>query len=325
VDALGLERAALYRLLPGGEIVPVVACGQEPPLEHVGGSVTRLEERALSKRAFDGKDVVVVRGSGEDPILPKEGYEAAGRTVVVGPMFGHDTFLAGEDGELDDDHVADIRAYADLVAAFLEQGLDQERLTPLGDLTATSSRSPPHELRAPVAVIHGIGVTLNQRRDRLGSSTSRRSTFAHLVNQLLDLSRLEVDAIGLRRQEIEVKPLVESIVSNIADEVAEHITVEVVVNALKYGAPPVTITAEQRDRHFRLAVEDRGSGVGKDFVPRLFERFAHADGRRKDGSGLGLAIAQSYANAHGGELIYGDAEPSGARFELVLPRPHGDT
>jgi signal transduction histidine kinase len=147
--------------------------------------------------------------------------------------------------------------------------------------------------------------------------------FGH--DTLLDLSRLEVDAIGLRRQEIEVKPLVESIVSNIADEVAEQITVEVVVNPLKYGAPPVTITAEQRDTHFRLAVEDRGSGVGKDFVPRLFERFARADGRRKDGDGLGLAIAQSYANAHGGELIYGDAEPSGARFELVLPRPHGDT
>lgn len=356
VDALGLQRSMLYRLLPGGEIVPVVACGVQPPLEHVGGSVTRLEERLLFKRAFDAKDIVAVRGSGEDPILPKEGHEAGKRTVVVAPLAGRDTclgFLAGEDGELDEDHIAEIRAYADLVAAFLEQGLEQERLTRLGDLKSHFIALASHELRAPVAVIHGIGVTLNQRRDLLASDEVGRlhvvlneqtEHLAHLVNQLLDLSRLEADAIELRRQEIEVRPLVESIVSNVADEHAEKITVEVepalrtlvdpdafdrivsnlVVNALKYGAPPVTITAEQRDTHFRLAVEDRGTGVGKDFVPRLFERFARADGRKKDGSGLGLAIAQSYANAHGGELIYGDAEPRGARFELVLPRPHAD-
>ena len=111
VDTLGLQRSALYRLLPGGEIVPVVACG-EPPLEHVGGSVTRLEERQLFKRAFDAKDIVVVRGSGEDPILPKEGHHAARRTVVIAPMFGRDTclgFLAGEDGELDEGHIAGSR------------------------------------------------------------------------------------------------------------------------------------------------------------------------------------------------------------------------
>jgi signal transduction histidine kinase len=354
VEALGLQRSVLYRLMPGGEIVPVVACGDDPPLEHVGGTFARLEDRHLFRRAFDAKDVVVVRGSGEDPILPKEGSEGPKQTVVVAPMFGRATclgFLAGQDGDLDDDHVAEIRAYADLVAAFLEQGLEQERLTRLGDLKSHFIALASHELRAPVAVIHGIGVTLNRRREQLKLAemgklhvvlNEQTEHLAHLVNQLLDLSRLEADAIELRKQEIEVKPAVESIISAVADEHADKIEVAVepelrtfidpdafdrivsnlVVNAVKYGAPPVRITAEQRDTHFRLAVEDRGNGVGKDFVPRLFERFARADGRKKDGSGLGLAIAQSYANAHGGELIYGDAEPKGARFELVLPRPH---
>jgi len=354
VEALGLRRCVLYRLLPGGELVPVVARGEDPALEHVGGAISRLEERVLFRRAFDARDIVVVRGSGEDQILPKEGQEGARRTVVVAPLFGSDTclgFLAGEDGDLDEDHVAEIRAYADLVAAFLEQGLEQERLTRLGELKSHFIALASHELRAPIAVIHGIGVTLNQRRELLELDEMARlhavlnqqtDNLAHLVNQLLDLSRLEADAIEIRRQELAVRPALERIVNSVANEHAEKIEIAVepdlrtvvdpdafdrivsnlVVNAVKYGSPPVTISAEQRDTHFRLAVEDRGEGVGKDFVPRLFERFARGSAKAKSGSGLGLTIAQSYANAHGGELVYGDAEPQGARFELVLPRPH---
>ena len=81
--------------------------------------------------------------------------------------------------------------------------------------------------------------------------------------------------------------------------------------------------AQQADRHFRLTVEDAGDGVAAGFVPRLFERFSRADsGQPKIGSGLGLSIAQSYAQAHGGQLFYEDASPSGARFQLVLPAAH---
>ena len=353
VASLGLERSVVYRLLPSGEIMAVVACG-DPHLEAVGGNPTLLDERPLFRQAFDGRRPVVVRGSGVDPILPKDGPSSADRTVIVAPLWGDRVclgFLAGEDGFLDDDHIAEIGAYGDLVAAFLEQALEQERLTRLGDLKSHFIALASHELRAPVAVIHGIGVTLNQRREQLrleemgdlhGVLNEQTEHLAHLVNQLLDLSRLEADAIELRKTEITVKPVVEAIVSAVAAEHTDKIDIAVpddlatqvdpdafdrivsnlVVNALKYGAPPVTIAAEQKDTHFRLVVEDRGDGVGKEFVPRLFERFARADEQKKGGSGLGLAIAQSYANAHGGELVYDDAKPRGARFELVLPRPH---
>ena len=81
------------------------------------------------------------------------------------------------------------------------------------------------------------------------------------------------------------------------------------------------VEAGQTDRHFRLSVEDRGAGVPSEFVPDLFERFtrSHDVRERAPGTGLGLAIARSYAQAHRGELLYELAEPSGARFQLVLP------
>jgi signal transduction histidine kinase len=348
VEKLGLEKAAVYRLLPSNELVPVVTSGSEPPLEHVGGTVSRLAERPYFARAAESRQVVVVRDGGEDPAL------VDGGTGVIAPMVGRDRclgFLVGTDGELAPDHVAEIGAFADLVAAFLEVGLEQERLTRLGDLKSHFIALASHELRAPVAVIHGIGVTLNARREQLQLGEVARlhrilneqtEHLAALVNQLLDLSRLEADAIALEREEIVVRDRVAGIVEVVAPEHTDKISIDVepkvralvdpnafdrivsnlIANAVRYGAPPVRVTAAQRDTHFRLAVEDCGPGVGKDFVPRLFERFARGDTQDKaSGSGLGLAIAQSFANAHGGELMYADAEPQGARFELVLPHP----
>ena len=101
----------------------------------------------------------------------------------------------------------------------------------------------------------------------------------------------------------------------------ERIVSNLVTNACRYGAPPVTVRAERTDSHFRLSVEDRGHGVAAEFVPDLFERFSRSEGSRAGavGTGLGLAIARSYARAHGGELLYEDATPHGARFMLVLP------
>jgi two-component system sensor histidine kinase MtrB len=167
-----------------------------------------------------------------------------------------------------------------------------------------------------------------------------------LVEQLLDLSRLDADAISIEPEQLAVRERIEELVRSTAGERAPDVQVEVpadleatvdpsafdriltnlVANALRYGEPPVIVRAEQRDRHFRLAVEDRGLGVPPEFVPDLFERFTRSTRaqERGIGTGLGLAIARSYAIAHSGELVYEPASPNGARFELVLPRPNGN-
>ena len=206
-----------------------------------------------------------------------------------------------------------------------------------------------HELRTPVATIDGIVQTLHLRGEQLGDDALQelraalRQQTAHLstlVEQLLDLSRLDADAVTIEPHEFAVRGRVEQLLATaapdgpvvvdidgdlvaVADAAAfDRIVTNLVTNAMRYGAPPVTVHAEQRDRHFRLAVEDRGPGVPPEFVPSLFERFSRSRSTRdtRRGTGLGLAIARSYAQAHGGELMYTAAEPTGARFELVLPR-----
>jgi signal transduction histidine kinase len=205
-----------------------------------------------------------------------------------------------------------------------------------------------HELRTPVTTIHGLASTLNRVGDQLQSDQRRElrealerqaSRMAQLVEQLLDLSRLDAEAIEITPELFNVRERLEEIVSAAAPErVAEievsapsdleatadpsaldRIVSNLVTNALRYGSPPVLVNASQHDRHLRISVEDRGEGVPAHFVPDLFERFTRGGKERQSGTGLGLAIARSYARAHHGDLVYEDAEPRGACFQLVLP------
>ena len=87
-------------------------------------------------------------------------------------------------------------------------------------------------------------------------------------------------------------------------------------NSRAYGKPPITLAAQQTDSALTIVVEDDGSGVPMELVPRLFDRFVR--GSEGHGTGLGLAIARAYTRAHGGDLRYARAN-RGARFEVVLP------
>jgi signal transduction histidine kinase len=206
-----------------------------------------------------------------------------------------------------------------------------------------------HELRAPIAVVHGIAATLDARVDELpheqvhallGQLVVQTDRLRDLADQLLDLSRIESrGATGpperfdprKRLEELvpriagdhaaDVRLLVEPGRTLVADPVAfERVAANLILNALRYGAPPVVVRVE-RDP-CRLIVEDRGPGVAPEFVPRLFERFSRSDESRRSGTpgaGLGLSIASAYANALDGELVYEPAQPRGARFTLSLP------
>jgi signal transduction histidine kinase len=206
-----------------------------------------------------------------------------------------------------------------------------------------------HELRTPMTTIHGFVTTLYHLGDRLDPEqqatvrdalVQQTGRMARLVEQLLDLSRLDADVIEIVPEPVNVRAEVVEIVQTVAPDpeavelavpadatatvdrnVLDRVVGNLITNAFRYGRPPVIVSAERTDRHLRISVEDRGHGVDPRFVPDLFERFSRSEGSRASaaGTGLGLAIARSYARAHGGDLIYEDATPSGACFKLVLP------
>jgi two-component system sensor histidine kinase MtrB len=210
-----------------------------------------------------------------------------------------------------------------------------------------------HELRAPAAAINEIAKTLAGQADGLEAGQVAalhqlllRNTelLTRLLDELLDLSRADAGGISIAPSPLAVRARVEELVHVLGGDRSGEVTVDVaseltsfvdhgafdrivgnlIANALLHGRPPVTVTATAGDEALTVVVEDRGDGVPAEFAPRLYDRFARgprAAGEGSRGSGLGLAIAQMYAHAHGGELIYRDALPRGARFELELPTP----
>ena len=237
-----------------------------------------------------------------------------------------------------------------IAATLLDGAVVREELQHLHTLKSEFIALAAHELRNPLSSIYGICMTVAERGetlpepDRLALRSALREQTARmrqLIEQLLDLSRFDLAGVDVSPERLRLRPRVEELVRGLRDPRFQAVRVSVptdlhavvdpvaldrmlsnlVTNALKYGAPPVTVSAARRDTHLRLAVEDRGKGVDREFVPRLFDRFTRSPAAqsRGDGSGLGLAIAQAYARAHGGDIVYERADPHGARFEVVIP------
>ena len=161
-----------------------------------------------------------------------------------------------------------------------------------------------------------------------------------LVDQLLDLStRGEQDPhrTAARRGLGRIEELVQALAGDRAADVEisvaadlealvdpnafDRILSNLIVNAARYGSPPIEISAEQRDRHFRLTVADHGACVPAEFVPRLFERFTPERSLKNEARARasGSPLRSPAAQAHGGDLLHEPMSPHGARFRFVLP------
>jgi len=230
-----------------------------------------------------------------------------------------------------------LQLVAQRVALSIERARLHEEARQFDQLKLNFVAIASHELRTPATSVYGILTTLRARRDALEPELSARleetaweesDRMRRLIEQLLDLSRLDAKSIGVRPRPLVLQSILREVAGGSAEVdvdpslavVADPLVIERVVgnliaNAQRHGAPPVTVTADQRDRHIRIAVVDHGDGVPEELLPRLFERFQRGE---NGGTGLGLAIAKAYANAHGGDLVY-EAGNDLTRFELVLP------
>lgn len=210
-----------------------------------------------------------------------------------------------------------------------------------------------HDLRTPLTRLRGTaelalsnGGDPSASREALADCVEESERVLRLLETLLDVSAAETGTLPLKRTQVDLTHLVAD-VADLYREVAEEkgISVEIdcptpveveadsmrlgqavanlVDNALKYTPDKgrVRIAARSAETFCEVEVSDSGPGVPVAERAKIWRRLYRGDASRSQrGLGLGLSLVKAVAEAHGGSVAVGDAEPSGARFILRLPR-----
>lgn len=220
------------------------------------------------------------------------------------------------------------------------------------DLVANVS----HELRTPLTAVRGAAETL---LDGALDSPQYASHFAELilrqshrlerlVQDLMDLARLESGESPPRLRPIDAAELADSVMEGVIDlaqtqgielerrlpreplvfaadaRQVEQAVLNLLDNAIKYSGQGgrVTLALEQDNDEVVISVSDTGPGIAAEYLPRLFERFYRVDtnrSREMGGTGLGLAIVKHIAQVHHGRVEVASAPGQGSTFRLILP------
>lgn len=237
-------------------------------------------------------------------------------------------------------------------------------LTPLRrveEMRADFIANASHELRTPLAALLGFIETLQgtakddpvARAKFLTIMQGQATRMARLIDDLLSLSRIELNAHLHPNTPLDLAPIVRQVTDGLQtlardrdvvikvaappdalivlgdrDELIRALE-NLVENALKYGAAgkrvDITLARSQTrvgTPEARLAVRDYGPGIAPEHLPRLTERFYRvdvADSRAQGGTGLGLALVKHVLNRHGGRLNIESTPGAGASFTMHLP------
>ena len=221
-----------------------------------------------------------------------------------------------------------------------------------GDFAITVS----HELRTPLSIIKEGAILvkeevlgpLNQRqKEILGITVNNLERLQRLIENFLDLSRIEKGSFFLDKAIYSLTAQINNIISLFSDKIKEkkleievniyhpeisvyadkdkieQVLVNIVDNAVKYTAKgKININVENKGRYTFITVADTGKGISQKNLGKIFDKFYQETEKeaRIEGVGLGLSIAKSLIEAHGGKIAVSSEPGKGSAFTILIPR-----
>lgn len=356
LDRLGEQGLEWAARLVGGESAVVFDAMNQTVASHNLNQEGIAEIGKLVQRLEEGTSRVCV-SSGERTLLVLHlpAASAAFTLVVVGGPF---TPTVGVD---------EVRRVQQFASAFMA-ALDRRRL--MADLKESNARlqeashhkslflaNMSHELRTPLNAIIGFSELLSDarpgqfdevtRKRFLGQILSGGKHLLDLINDILDLSKVEAGQMELRLDTVSVADLIDQVSKTVEPLVAKkriklesdgagagelradagklkQMLLNLVSNAIKFTPEDgqVAIHATRRAKTVELSVSDSGIGIAAADQTQIFREFHQIDsspGRRHEGTGLGLALTKRFALLHGGDVRLESEPGRGSVFTISLP------
>ena len=277
-----------------------------------------------------------------DPAFHKRLQEVLAKSRFSGPVTEPEAWAG--------DRIIEIRAapLEDGALAILRDVTEERQIE---HAKAEFIANASHELKTPLFALSGYLEMLEDeddekvRKEFLRDMKAQTERLESLAKTLLDLSRLDANAVTFRLEEVDLEDLLHELKRDFAYTGREiHIHSEEGVppvetdpiqlyrmlailldNALKYsggldGEKPVELELHREDGHALVSVTDRGCGIPEAEIPHIFDRFYRAQGSsRADGTGLGLALAGEISQHLGGDIRVESRPDLGSTFSVELP------
>lgn len=212
-----------------------------------------------------------------------------------------------------------------------------------------------HELRSPLASIKGFASTIladkemdeKTRTEFLNIINDESERLARLIEDLVDLSKIEHGQIKMDKQKVQILDIVQEAISNLKPQYEKKkiilktespqdipfifcdrdmilkVLVNLLLNAFKFTPERgrITVSIEREKERIKVKVRDTGIGIPREDLPFIFDKFYQAErpGDEKKGSGLGLSIAKEIIKSHEGDIWVESRVGKGSTFYFRLP------
>lgn len=282
-------------------------------------------------------------------------YPLSGKVVSPGVL------IIYHEHELNDES----KTYFNTILALISNALEREFLSEFArkaslldesdKLYKTLFNSISHELRIPVAAIMGAADSLKDsdlssevRRELYGEIFIASVRLNRLIENLLNMSRLESGRLSLRKDWYDLNDLFYQVCENLREELSTHNLIteinddlplvkidfgilgqvlhNLIINAIQNTAPgtDIKLVAHFSDSTLNISVSDNGPGFPTDAVSNVFDKFNKAGKSGGGGPGLGLSIVKGFTEAHGGEVFARNNPEGGASVRIKLPVEYSD-
>jgi signal transduction histidine kinase len=233
---------------------------------------------------------------------------------------------------------------------------DITRLKEIDNMKSEFVSTVSHEFRTPLTSMNmGLSMVINEdtgelneeQKELLEAAYEDVERLTELVNDLLDLSKIESGKIEMEFDKVDVNDIIEKTLNPFHKQAEEKeielkfkqsednifayadpskiswVISNLIGNALRYADEgKIEVDAEIKGRRVLVSVADNGPGIPKEYQSKIFEKFVRAgsDKEEKSGTGLGLAIAKEIITAHNGRIWVDSEEGEGSTFSFYIPR-----